>query len=138
MSKKNLWMVFILCLFIAVSFVKVDYVFAQQDVVQAGTQANEESVGKVVAKGTLKLCHCSDTKDIECSKCDYDYIIIQVENDGGFITQYSHRPNIRFQSGIEIEDKVILIIRDNWSAEWRKYDYSYPNSGKQWTKEDWS
>ena len=84
--------------------------------------SEHRNIGKTVALGTLKECDCKDDGSEQCSDCsNYEYIIIRLE-DGGLITQYDYGSDIRISSNIEVGDRVILILNDNWSAMWKNID----------------
>ena len=95
--------------------------------------------GVVIAKGKLQECLCGENE--ECSDCSKaKYIIIRldgynlVSEDGkklcgshGLITVYDYGSDIRISDDIEIMNEVMLMIRDNWTAEWvKKGDVAFP------------
>lgn len=46
------------------------------------------------------------------------YAIIQLDHDKGMITQYDYGSDIRISKDLKVGDSCILMVRDNWSAEW--------------------
>ena len=79
-----------------------------------------KNIGKIVAKGVLQLCDCDNTeKCSQCGVCQISYIIIQLDHDNGMITEYDTGSDVRFQPHLKLGDKVILMITDNWTAEWK-------------------
>jgi len=84
---------------------------------------DKKNVGHVEAIGILSKdyrykikCTCDD--DEPCEQCvETKYLIIRLV-DGGLITQYDNGSDIHIASDIEVEDKVILMINDNWNATW--------------------
>lgn len=77
--------------------------------------------GTVVGKGRLKTCQC-DSKKHPLAKCPHGnenaaYIIVRLKHDNGMITQYEGT-DIRISDSIQVGDKVLLMIMDNWSAKW--------------------
>ena len=97
--------------------------------------AEHRNEGKVVAMGALKECSCgtvNDHKDLldGCSDCGKTrYLIISLygdcikgkrAEDVGLITVYDHGSDIKISDDINIQDDVILMIQDNWSAIWMK------------------
>lgn len=82
-----------------------------------------KNLGHVVAIGTLKeAVKCTCDVDSTCELCtETKYIIIRLE-DGGLITQYDYGSDIHIAKNIEVRDYVILMILDNWNAEWQRMD----------------
>jgi len=79
------------------------------------------NIGTVVAKGTLKECSCRDNEG--CPDCNRTkYIIIRLDHDGGLITEYDYGSDIHFENGIEVGNKVMLMINSNWNATWEKQE----------------
>jgi len=93
--------------------------------------ADHRNKGIVVAMGDLKECTCGD--GMGCSDCSKTkYIIIKLIKDGfedGFITVYDYGSDVEIADNIKISDKVMLVLKDNWSASWvRKEDLAHKDS----------
>ena len=88
--------------------------------------------GLCVAKGYVRECNC-DGVTSGCSRCPnrIPYMIIQLDErckadkavgHGGRITVYDYGTDVIISDEIDVLDEVILVIRDNWTAEWIKQD----------------
>ena len=84
-----------------------------------------KNLGHVVALGELnEVANCTCDGDSACSSCrKTKYAIIRLE-DGGLITQYDYGADIHIAKDIQIRDYVMLMIIDNWNAEWQRMDLS--------------
>jgi len=80
-----------------------------------------KNLGHVVAIGDLNeavKCTCDEGGTCEyCTKTKY--IIIRLE-DGGLITQYDYNGDVGIADDVEVKDYVVLMILDNWNAEWQR------------------
>ena len=86
--------------------------------------------GKVVAKGVLEpYAFCGENEDVP--ECGANYIIIKLKSyakeyrrsafphmGGGIITVYDVGGDVRIAPNVELNDDVVLMIQDNWSASW--------------------
>jgi len=81
------------------------------------------NIGKVIAQGVTRECNCDSTIE-GCTDCckGTPYIIVRLEKDEGMITIFDSGSDVRIQKGLNIADRVILMILDNWTAEWQKLD----------------
>ena len=82
--------------------------------------SEHRNIGYILAKGKInhRLPYASDYDEVYKIK----YIIVQLMHDGGYVTQYDYGSDVRFQDGLKVGDEIILMIRDNWTAEWIKYN----------------
>jgi len=80
--------------------------------------ADQKNIGRVVAKGNLSnVCSCEKKG---CPLCDeVTYIIIKLKDDNGIITAFNVG-DISISDDVSVGDVVILMILNNWSAEWQK------------------
>lgn len=84
-----------------------------------------KNLGHVVAMGELKeAVKCTCEEKSTCPLCKKTkYIIIRLE-DKGLITQYDYGADIHIAKDVQVRDYVMLMIIDNWNAEWQKVDLS--------------
>ena len=84
--------------------------------------------GRVVAMGVLKECSCGEEE--VCSECsNTKYMIVKlkprskadkVAGHAGIITVYDYGSDILIADDIELLDNIMLMIHNNWQAEWIK------------------
>lgn len=86
--------------------------------------SEERNRGTVLALGQLKECTCDDQSGCHICESNTTYMIVELDHDKGFITVYDYGSDIYIDPSIQLQDKVILQILDNYSATWKKLDTS--------------
>lgn len=90
---------------------------------------DSKNEGVILAKGVLHKepelkCACGEKE--ACHLCrTTKFIIIRLEHDSGYITQYDSGSDIHIDQKLKVGDRTILMINDNWNATWE------PSNSKQ-------